>query len=350
MVVALIDMDYFFGACEELRHHELKGKPFVVGTSPEKDKMKGVVQTANYEARKYGIKSGISTVQAYRLYKDLIYLQEDYDYYESVSKKIFALLLSYHKPVEQMSIDEFAIDFGKDTSYHEAELLAMEFKERINKEIGLPCTVGISYGKVFAKMVCDSAKPNGFKTVKEEDIWNFLEDKSVGELPGIGVKTEEKLKEMGIAKIGELAKVNPLVLEEKFGSFGIEMHELANGIDKSKVIERYEVLSISRESTLEEPTKDLGKIKSKLKELSEDVKKEIDKNGYVFKTIGVKVRYSDFSGAIKNKSMERYSNSGELIFETACKLIELLVEGKEVRKVGVRVSSFSGGPGQRKLF
>jgi len=348
MVVVHIDMDYFFGACEELRHPEMKGKPLIVGTSLEKDKMRGVVQTANYEARKYGVRSGMPTMQAYKLCKDLIYIHEDYDYYDSISKKIAVLLASYHRPMEQMSIDEFGVDFGKE-GYHEAELIAREIKERINKEIGIPCTVGISYSKVFAKMACDSAKPNGFKVLKEEDVKSFLNEKDVGKLPGIGVKTGERLKEMGINTIGALAKANPLVLIEKFGSFGKEMFELANGIDRSRIVEKYDVLSIGRESTLDEPTTDFEKIKKKLLELTKEVKAEIDRGGYTFKTVSVKARYNDFTESIRNRSMAHYSNSEELIFNTACSLIDELIGDKKIRKVGVRVSSLSGGLGQRKL-
>lgn len=348
MVVVHIDMDYFFGACEELRHSELKGKPFVVGTAAEKDKMRGVVQTANYEARKYGIKSGMPTMQAFKLYSELSYFKEDYDYYESISKRIESLLASYHRPIERMSIDEFAIDFGKE-SYYESELTAKEMKERINKEIGLPCTVGVSYSKTFAKMACDSAKPNGFKVIKEEEIKEFLGNKDVSKLPGIGVKTEARLKEMGISRIGELAVANPLLLIDKFGSFGKEMFELANGIDRSKIVERAETLSIGRESTLEEPTADMQKIDKKLGELSREVKRELDKKGYVFKSVSVKARYQDFTEAIRNASLTHYSNSEELMLGMAHKLMEKLVGNKEVRKVGVRVSSLSGGIGQRRL-
>ncbi|MGC8478617.1 MAG: DNA polymerase IV [Candidatus Micrarchaeia archaeon] len=348
MVVVHIDMDYFFGACEELRHAELKGKPFVVGTAAEKDKMKGVVQTASYEARKYGIKSGMPTAQAFKLYNGLAYLKEDYDYYDNISSKIEFLLAGYNKPIEKMSIDEFAIDFGKD-SYYEASLIAREMKERINKEVGLPCTVGISYSKTFAKMACDSAKPNGFKIVREEEIKNFLKDMEVGKLPGIGSKTEAKLKEMGINKIGELAAANPLVLIDRFGSFGKEMFELANGIDTSRIVEKSETLSLGRESTLDEPTADMQKIERKLRELSNEVKKELDKNGYVFKSVGVKVRYNDFTESIRNTSLTHYSNSEELMLSLALKMVGMLVRGKEVRKVGVRVSSLSGGIGQRRL-
>ena len=351
MPIIHLDMDYFFGACEELRHPEFKGRPLVVGTSPEKDKNRGVVQTCNYEARAFGIRSGMPTAQAFKLHADLVYLQEDYEYYDGMSRKVHDLLREYNFPIEQMSIDEFAIDLGS-MGYEEAERLSGEIKGRIRKELGLPCTIGISCGKVFAKMVCDDAKPDGLKTVREDEVREFLGEKGVGKLPGIGKKTEERLHEIGIEKIGDIAKANVIELMDRFGIFGKEMYELANGIDESKVIEKYDVLSIGREATLDEPTRDAVKINSKLSELAHTVKEEVDKKGFTFKTIGVKVRFQDFTEKVKSRSLQNYSNSEELMYRMAVDMIAALIGSKEeyVRKVGVRVSSFSGGKGQKRLF
>lgn len=351
MPITHIDMDYFFGACEELRHPELKGKPLIVGTAPKNEKFRGVVQTCNYEARAFGIRSGMPTSQAFKLHEDTAYLQEDYDYYDDISKKILALLQGYRFPIEQASVDEFAMDLGR-MSYEKAEGIAKDIKRRIKGEIGLPCTVGISYGKVFAKMACDDAKPDGLKTVREGEIMQFLGSKEVGKLPGIGKKTEERLHEMKISKIGELAKGNVITLMDRFGVFGREMFELANGVDESKIVERSDILSLGRESTLDEPTRDAKKIDSRLADLAHEVKAEIDKNGFSFKTIGVKVRYQDFTERVKSRSIQNYSDSEELMYRAAKEMITALMKEKEtyVRKIGVRVSSFSGGKGQKKLF
>ncbi len=349
MVVLFVDMDYFFAACEELRRPELKGKPFVVGTHPEKDKFRGVVQTCNYEARKYGVHSAMSINKALELCKDLVYVPDDYKYYDEMSAKVMKLIRGYSFPVEQDSVDEAAVDLGK-ISYENAKRTGEEIKRRINAETGLPCTIGISYGKYLAKMVCDASKPNGFGIVTEKEMHAFLDSKPVGKLPGVGEKTEAKLKSIGITTVGELAKVNPVALIDKFGSAGVDMQQLAKGVDDGKVVSTEETLSIGRQSTLYRETGDIEVIGKKLKELSDDVAKESARKEFMFKNVGVMVRYSDFTQVTKAANMTHYSSSSEDIYKMAISLAKDLINGKIVRKVGVRVSALLTTKGQKALF
>ncbi len=347
--VLFIDMDYFFAACEELRRPELKGRPFVVGTHPEKDRFRGVVQTCNYEARKFGVRSAMSVTKAFELCKDLIYVPDDWRYYEEMSAKVMQLIRSYSFPVEQDSVDEAAVDLGK-TGYDEAKRIGEELKGKVNAEIGLPCTIGISYGKYLAKMVCDASKPNGFGIVTEKETERFLKDKAVGKLPGVGEKTEAKLKSMGITTIGELARVNPVTLIDKFGSAGVDMQQLAKGVDDSKVVSTEETLSIGRQSTLYQNTDDIVVVGKKLRELSDEVAREAERKGFRFKNVGVMVRYEDFTQITRSANLRHYSSSGDDIYAAAMALAKGLVSERKVRKVGVRVASLLETKGQKALF
>lgn len=341
-------MDYFFAACEEVRHPELKRKPFVVGTATIAKKERGVVQTSNYEARKFGIHSAMPTMQALKLKPDLIYLESDYKYYDEMSDKVMKLLKGYGFVTEVISIDEAALNIA-DRSYSAAELLAKEIKKQIKDETGLPCTIGVSVGKIYAKMACDSAKPNGMMVLKEEDLKSFLKDKDIDALLGVGKKTAEKLHLMGIKTIGELSKADPNILVDKFGVFGRELFLLANGRDDSKVGDNYNVMSIGRERTLEKETRDINDIENMLTYLSKEVIEEVKKEGLWFKGISVKARYSDFTERVKNKKLNNYTDSLDTLNSTALQLIKELVGEKSVRKVGVRTYILSLKKGQKSI-
>jgi len=347
--VLYVDMDYFFAACEEVRHPDFKGKPFVVGTAPESEKFRGVVQTANYEARKYGIKSGIPNIKAFDLYKDLIYLHSDEEYYESVSAGIMKLLKSYGKPLEVISVDEAAMDITGLTN-DEALEMAREIKKRVKEEFKLTCTIGISNGKAFAKMASDKAKPDGLMLIKVDELKPFLYSCALDKLPGVGSKTYEKLKEMRINTIEELSKSDPMVLIDAFGSAGKELYMLANGIDNSKIIESSEVLSIGREVTLKNPATDVDEIHDVLKGLADEVMKEVAKNGVLFKNIGAKVRYTDFTMSVKSYSLHNYSDSEDEVIAHATAMLKTLMKAGPARKIGIRVSKLIKTKGQKKLF
>jgi nucleotidyltransferase/DNA polymerase involved in DNA repair len=347
-LVLFVDMDYYYAACEELRHPDAKGKPMIVGTGDEANKLKGVVESCNYEARKFGIRSAMPVAMALKIKSDIIYIPADHDYYDRTSKQIMEILKGLGFRMEVISVDEAAVDLGE-MGYKEGLALGKRVKEEINKKLDLPCTVGLADGKVFAKIVCDSAKPNGLKLVEKKDMAAFLADKGTQRIPGIGAKTAEKLEGIGVKTIGELAKADIRRLSTAVGSFGMELHQIANGIDESQVVEQYEILSIGRERTLG-ATKDLSKIDALLDELSDEVGNEVVKNGFRFKTITAKARYNDFTDKIKSKTIGYATDSLDTLKETSKALIRELVKEKPVRKVGVRVSSFESGKQQRRLF
>ncbi|MGC8568151.1 MAG: DNA polymerase IV [Candidatus Micrarchaeia archaeon] len=344
-----VDMDYFYAACEELRHPELRGKAFVVGTSPPETKESGVIQTCTYPARKFGIKSGMSTAFAFKLKPDLIYLQADEPYYEGISQKIFDILRSYKYKMEILSVDEAALDLG-DSEYDKAKALGFSIKNRIKNEMNLDASIGISYGKVFAKMACDASKPNGLLLIKKEEILDFIKDKPISALPGIGRKTGGKLKSMNINTIGELAKANPLKLIEWFGSYGSDLYQQANGIDNSRIEESSTILSLSREKVIP-PNFDPDALYDILKPLAEDLVKDAISKKLMFKTISVKAVFQDYSTSVKSITLNNYSSSLELVLKAVRSIIPKLVsETRPARKIGVRISSLIDVKGQKTLF
>jgi nucleotidyltransferase/DNA polymerase involved in DNA repair len=347
-LVLLIDMDSFFAACEELKNPDLKGKPFVVGTSDESRKERAVVQTASYAARKFGIRSAMAFATAVKLKPDLVYLPSDDSFYEQTSSKIVRLLATYKLRMEVMSIDEMALDSAME-SYDDAFRLAEGIKDRIRREIGLPCTIGISVSKVYAKMACDAFKPDRVGMVKREDLRKFLADKDVIEIIGIGEKTKERLNRMRIKTIPDLAKANPTVLVEAFGKFGAEMSRIARGEDDSGVEEGGPAVSIGREITLENESDDLGEVSSALAKLVKEAIAELAKRNLWYRSVSGKVRYPDFTIRTKTKRLANYTDSYDTALGTSIELIKGLLADGKARKVGIRLSEFSKQAGQSKL-
>ncbi len=350
-IIMLVDMDYFFAACEELRHPEIADKAVVVGADPKGGNGRGVVSTANYVARKFGIHSGMPISTAYRLKSDAVFLRVDDAYYEEMSKKVMAIVSAGASKFEQVSIDEAFVDLsGIVSSYSDAVDYAKRIKDRISRELGLPCSIGISNSKIVAKMACESAKPNGIKLVRPEDAKAFLAPLPVDKLYGVGKKTAEKLKQLGFFRIHDIANARPMQLFDAFGAYGMEIYRYANGIDDAEVMENYAVKSIGRERTFDRDTKDLNAIYDAIREMSKEVVKDVLKQGLSFKTITLKIRYGNFSEHLKSRSIGYATNSAEEIAKNAIDMFDKYSDKSMfVRKVGVRVSGLVAYSGQKKI-
>lgn len=348
-LILLLDMDYFFAACEELRNPELKTKAFVVGTAEASKKERGVVQTSNYVARSFKIKSAMPVSTALKLKPDLMYLPSDEKFYSEMSEKVIKLLQSYNFKMEVMSIDEMAIDTNN-MDYDSAMRLAENMKAKINGEIGLPCTIGISTTKIYAKMVCDAFKPNRIGLVKKEELTAFLSDKDVDAISGVGGKTKEKLNGMKIFKILDLLKCSPMALVENFGRFGPELLAIAKGEDDSGVQESTDAISIGREITMEQETDDIKSIQKVMEPLTREAIDELNKKKMWYRSVSAKVRYPDFSFRTKTKRLANNTDSYDIALSTAMGLLNALLEGRKARKVGVRLSELSAKGGQRTFF
>ena len=351
-IIIHVDMDHFFTAVEEREQPEFKGKPVVVGADPKEGSGRGVVSTCNYEARKFGVRSGMPISRAWKLCPEAIYLPVNYEIYRKVSSKIMNVLRKYADRFEQWGIDEAFLDLtSRVKDYEEAEVLARQIKEEIFEKEGLTCSIGVGPNKLVAKIASDFQKPDGLTLVKEGDVERFLAPLRVRRLLWVGRKTEQKLKKMGIETIGDLANYDPTVLTENFGVMGIQLYLMAHGIDRSEVEERGGVKSISRELTFEEDTADSELILNTLDKLSEEVHKEVAEQSLSFKTVTVKVRYEHFETHTHGKTLSFVTNRLQDLQKMVRELMQdYLRVDRRIRLVGVRVSNFVSAEKQKKLM
>jgi DNA polymerase IV (DinB-like DNA polymerase) len=351
-IILHFDMDHFFTAVEEREHSELKDKPVVVGADPKAGAGRGVVSTSNYIARRFGIKSGMPISRAWKLCPEAVYLPVNYKLYSEASSRIMNILRRYADKFEQWGIDEAFLDVtSRVNDYASAEALARQIKDEICTQEKLTCSVGISLNKLVAKIASDFRKPNGLTLVKEEDVEKFLSPLPVRKLLWVGKKTGQKLEEMGIRTVGELAHYDPTRLTDAFGEIGKQLHMMALGIDKSDVQERNWIKSISRELTFQEDTDDFESILRNLDKLSEEVIADALKQQLHFKTVTVKVRYSTFETHTHSKTFTFITNRLLDLERTARELLlPFLKPERKIRLIGVKVSCLVSSEKQRTLF
>jgi DNA polymerase IV (DinB-like DNA polymerase) len=288
-IIFHLDMDHFYTAVEERERPELKGKPVVVGADPKEGRGRGVVSTSNYEARKSGVRSGMPISRAWKLCPEAVYLPPNFPLYIEASNAVMNIARSFADKFEQWGIDEAFLDVSERArSFEEAEALAMQLKQEIKLKQKLTCSIGVGPNKLVAKVASDFHKPDGLTVVREKEVEAFLAPLPVRRLLWVGKKTEAKLQPMGVETVGDLARLDPSVLTEKFGVMGMQMYLSAHGIDNSEVEERTGVKSISHETTFEEDTDDAVVVVKALDALSEDVAKETAEQLLFFKTVTIK--------------------------------------------------------------
>ncbi len=350
-IIMLVDMDYFYVACEELRNPQVKDRATIVGSDPKKGEGRGVVMTCNYVARKFGIHSGMPISMAYRLKPDALYLPMDYDYYESVSKGIMERIRRFAERFEQVSIDEAFIDVSDRLEGWDG---AMDYAREVQKDVlestGIKCSVGIGPNKLIAKMACEKAKPNGIGMVRPQEVKGFLSGSEIGELYGIGAKTAQRLKKLGYGTVDQLSKASSMVLADQFGAtFGAELKAFANGIDEREVTGNYDVKSIGREFTFEKDTDSVEQVEDVIRRLSNDLIKDVAKRQVYFKTVTLKLRYFDFTEHLHSRTV-RVTDSVGTVIDAAQELYAQNADRtKKIRKIGVRVSGFVSYRGQKKF-
>ncbi len=347
-----LDMDHFYTAVEQRENPALKGKPVVVGADPKEGKGRGVVSTSNYEARAAGVRSGMPISQAWRLCPNAVYLPPNFPLYIKASAEIMAIARRYAGKFEQWGIDEAFLDVtDKVGDWAEAEALARQIKGEIKEKEHLTASIGVGPNKLVAKVASDFQKPDGLTFVKEEDAQRFLAPLPVRKLLWVGRKTEAKLKALGVNTIGDLARYDPTALSSLFGVMGVQMHLMAQGLDRSEVEERVGVKSISHETTFEVDTSDSAAILQALDVLCVEVQKETDEQKLLFKTVTVKIRYQGFETHTKSKTLPRLTNRVEDLKKTAKELLlPYLGSERKMRLIGVRVSSLQSSEKQKTLF
>jgi DNA polymerase-4 len=330
-------MDAFFAAVEEKRNPDLKGKPVVIGGQGDPFK-RGVVSTANYEARKFGIHSAMPLKTAYKLCPQAIFLPVDYEIYVAASRQ-FKSVMKYICPImEDVGIDEAFLDVSD--LPEASDIIALKIKAGILDKTDLTCSIGIAPNKLLAKIASDMQKPNGLTILTENDIESRLWPLPIRKLYGIGPKTEEQLKSMDIETIGQLAGLPLEKLIEQFGkSYGHYLYEACRGIDDSPLVTHWEPKSISRETTFQVDVKDWQVIARTLAGLTKEVVADMMDHGYTAKTTTVKIRFSDFQTFTRVKTISDYSDSEEEIRKAAFACLKRIELNKRVRLIGVRASN-----------
>ena len=332
-----VDMDAFFSAVEQKRRPELVGKPVVVGGEGDPTK-RGVVSTASYEARKFGIHSAMPLRTALKLCPDAIFLPVDYKEYSRVSEEVKGILREFSPIMEDVGIDEAFLDISSIDK--PSEEIAGEIKNRIREKTGLTCSIGIAPNKLLAKMASDMRKPDGLTVISENEIQSRIWPLSVRKLWGVGPKTEAYLKKMGIQTVGELASFSLDRLTEEFGqSYGSYLYEASRGIDESPLVTHWEPKSISREATFQRDVDNWQGIAKTLVELTKEVILNMKEEGYQGRTVTLKIRFNDFKTYTRARTLGQHTGSEEEIRKAAFDCLGRLELKKKVRLIGVRVGN-----------
>ncbi len=296
-----IDLDAFFVSVEQVLNPDLKGKPVVVGGRPDR---RGVVATASYEARAFGIHSAMPLITASRLCPQAIFIEGSFARYRDASQKFMAILADFSPYLEPLGLDEAYLDAtGFESIHGSSRQMAESIRGRVNRELGLHASVGIATCKVVAKIASDLSKPDGLLVVPAGEEGSFLSKLPVDKLPGIGKKSEQILKGLGVSTIGELAALPPHVLKTHFGAAGEIMRNQANGIDDRKVEPPGEVSSISRETTFGKDTRDNSLLEATLRYLGERVGGELRQQGKQARCVAIKLRYADFTTVTRQHTL-----------------------------------------------
>jgi len=339
-------MDAFFAAIEALDDSSLKGKPVIVGGLSRR----GVVSTASYEARRFGIHSAMPVFKAREKCPHGIFLPVKMERYKEVSRKIMGLLKDFSPLVEQVSIDEAYLDItGTENLFGCPEDIARRIKERVGKETGLTCSIGIAPNKFMAKVASDMNKPDGLKIISDSEVDQFLSILPVGKIPGVGKRTLEELRRHSVKTVGDLKRFSKEQLLEDFGKFGLRLYNIAKGRDNESVTPDREIKSISSEETLQKDTGDLSKLKDLVKEHAEKVAWRLRNEELKGKTITIKIKFSDFSAFTKSQTIAEATDSSKILRDSAMKLFLDSPIKRKVRLIGVAVSNLDVGKKEAQM-
>jgi DNA polymerase-4 len=329
-----IDMDAFFAAVELLRRPELKGRAVVIGGRGDPTQ-RGVVSTASYEARKFGVHSAMPLRTAHKLCPECIFLPMDYAEYSRVSRIIKQILRRFSAVMQDVGIDEAYLDVSG--AAHGTETIALEIKRSIRAETGLTCSIGAAQNKRLAKIASDLDKPDGLTIIGPGDLEGRIWPLPVRKVPGIGPKTEQRLQQLGIASIGNLAAVAHEDLIARFGeSYGQFLYEAARGIDERPLVTQWEPKQRSRERTFQRDTSDWQTVAKMLAQLSRDVAQDLRDDGLRARTIGIKLRFADFETLTRDKTLTAATDATESIRKAAFDCLGRIQLKRPVRLLGVR--------------
>ncbi len=327
----------------------MKGKPLIVGADPKNGKGRGVVTSCSYEARKFGVRSGMPISMAWKLCPQGIYVPPDFELYGETSERVMNIMRDFADIFEQTSIDEAYMDVSKKCeTYDDAKLLASKLKEALKEREGLTVSVGISPSKSISKMASDMQKPDGLTAVQPEEVDKFLEPLPVNRISGVGKKTTEFLHEKGIETVGQLREVEAKKLTDWFGKGGVWLWAIANGIEETPVEERGLRKSISVEQTFERDIQNKTMVRDALESLSHEVHDRLLGEGLWYRTVGIKVRFEGFVTFTREKTHTGYVDDLGVIREYVKLLFrEFEKDRRKMRLVGVRLSDLKPAEGKQ---
>lgn len=349
-----VDMDAFFVSVEELFDPSLKGKPVVVGGQQDE---RGVVAAASYAARKFGVHSAMPLRTAAKLCPQAIFVDGHPDRYRDCSQQVHAVLESFTPQVEMVSIDEAYLDMTGTERLHGPPLLAAnKLHAKMKAETRLNCSIGIGTSRLVAKVCSGKAKPHGMLYAVPGQEAKFLAPLDVRDIPGVGKVTEQKLRELGILTVGDIARLDDGFLEEHLGKWGLALAGKARGQDagawfEGEIGEDTAAKSISHEHTYNRDTANLEQIEATLMRLSEMVGRRLRESGLHARTLQLKLRYKDFTTITRAHSLENPTQLDNEIFEIVRRLFRAnWPKGAEVRLLGVHASSFTEPSAQGDLL
>lgn len=339
-VIFHIDMNSFYASVEMAHHPELKGRPLAIAGRAEE--RRGIVVTSSYEARRMGVKTMMTVREARRKCPDLIIKQPDFRLYRQVSGQLFDLLKSYTRIIEKASIDEGYMDVTSLVPPASPLKLAENIQFRVDNELGLPCSIGIAPNKFLAKTASDMKKPMGITVLRKREIKEKLWPLAVGAMHGVGSKTEEKLINVGIRTIGDLARSDKALIVERFGLPGKRLHERANGLDSRAVDPEAEnhYKTIGHSTTLPEDTVSPVIIRRTLDQLAGKLADKIKRECVASYQLTITIRYYDWKTMTRNLTVNQPIQTKKQILESAWTLFHAQWNGAAVRLLGVTLGSF----------
>jgi DNA polymerase-4 len=345
-----LDMDAFYPSVELLDNPDLKGKPVIVGGSRER----GVVSSASYEAREYGVHSAQPMAKAMRLCPHGIFLPGRMSRYQQVSEQVFEIFHRFTPLLEPLSIDEAFLDVtGSARLFGDPETIARKIKETVFRETGLTVSAGIAPSKFVAKIASDMEKPDGLTVVTEERVREFLDPLPVSKMWGVGKVTQEELAKLKIRTFRDLSRTPVEVLETRFGKYGAKMHQLSMGIDERAVEPEHDAKSIGHEETFSEDMIDADLARKELLALANKVARRMRQDWLQGRTVTLKVKYSDFTLITRSATLPKPTDDATEIYSNVCSLLRKTAVGKRpVRLLGISLSQFVSTEmeGQLSLF
>lgn len=334
-----LDMDAFYASIEQADNPELRGKPVLVGGGE-----RGVVCTASYEARKYGVHSAMPIFQARQLCPQGIFLPVRMSRYKEVSNAVMNILSGISPLMERVSIDEAFLDItGTEALYGPPRSLALKVKSDVLRATSLTCSVGVAPNKFLAKIASDFRKPDGLTVIEQQEVESFLRVLPIRKIPGVGRRTAEELRNLGIVNAADILKLPLRFWAKKFGKWGARLYDKAQGIDETPIETVSDPKSISAEDTFARDVDNMDELEKMLLSQAEEVGRDMRRHSLQGRTVVLKLKYSDFKTVTRSRTLASPFDSTQVLFNTARQLLKELKPARKVRLIGVGVSNFAAG-------